>query len=626
MTALNIQSVPWFGTKSNSTREVKLKIYGSDETLTLPLQVTTKVVEVRHMLAGKLACDWESFTFIQQGVGGKARTLRDNEEIRTNTLVKGAKSFTRERMRWPHLHAIIGAGHAGLRQALSYQKEGHQNYVCFDRHDIVGGTAWVDNANPTSKLQTELAVYHLQYDPAYPWPRGMKTQPSRLELLEHFAQVCEEYGITPHLSLGSDVQSMDVVKDPGDPSGFMQTYHLSVAKADGSTPPGEEAILEVSSVACFPGGLINPKRVEYKGEEIFEGQMGYGMFNEFDYSRVKGEGVAIIGFGAFATENVRTCVEHSAKMITIVCRRKNMAMPRIVSWMTNQSFYPVPGKMCMEMMECMYELAGDDPWGYYAVVTTEKRITVTLRQASRFGIGDVFFLARYFGKCDVLVGTVKRLKRDGVQLETGETFDCQHIIKVLGFVGDFTVDKTMGIKKMEGFHVNSDFRRLIWAENPGIDAGKFGGTSFSPAAIATSEMQSWFLNYIGDSFMVIGVGMLPTKKQDPDAERPTYIWEPRNGSTISMLYANCPSIGELSLPYQQFNRDRQLEMHPVEQFIDECAEEWYNYAKMMKEEGCEKEVPPYPYTYAYVHEMCERQDKEGKEDQDRQNARMMAAS
>mmetsp|Transcript_1245 Transcript_1245/g.2958 ORF Transcript_1245/g.2958 Transcript_1245/m.2958 type:complete len:623 (-) Transcript_1245:86-1954(-) len=617
--AVNIQTVPWFGTKSTTTREVTLKILGSDETLTLPLQVTTKVVEVRHMLAGKLACDWESFTFIQSGVGGKTRTLRDEEEIRTHTLIKGAKSFQREKMRWGHPHAIIGAGHGGLRAALSFLKEGLTDFMVFDRHHIVGGTAWVVDGNKTSKLQTEFAVYHLQYDPSYPAPTNYRTQPTCQELLDHFASVAEEYGIMPHVVLNSSVTDIDVVKEPNDPSGFTQTYHLCIEECAGG---GEEHILECSSVAMFPGGLIRPKRANYKGEDIFEGQIGYGMANEFDYSIVENSAVAIIGFGAFATENVRTCVEKGANKISIVCRRKNMAMPRVVSWLTNQSMFPVPGKTCLEVMMPMYELAGDDPWTYYAVITTEKRTTATLRQASRFGIGDVFFLARYFGKCDVIVGTVKRVKRDGIQLESGDMLDVQHVIKVLGYLGDSTTDKVMGAKKMEGFHVNGDFRRLIWAENPGIDAGKFGGTSFSPGIIAIAEMHSWFLNYPMDSFMILGTGMLPTKKQDPEAERPTYVWDPRSGGTISMLYSGVPAIGELAANYGQFNRDRQLEMHPVDVFVEECAEEWYMYGEMLKK-GTGKEIPEYPYSVEYVREVCAQQDKEGEEDQARQAARMM---
>lgn len=38
------------------------------------------------------------------------------------------------------------------------------NFVVYDRKAKVGGTSWWDQANTTSKLQTELGTYHLQYD------------------------------------------------------------------------------------------------------------------------------------------------------------------------------------------------------------------------------------------------------------------------------------------------------------------------------------------------------------------------------------------------------------------------------------------------------------------------------
>ena len=53
-------------------------------------------------------------------------------------------------------------------------EDGIQDFVIYDKLGRIGGAAWVINANPTSKLQTELGVYHLQYDPDCLVPKAMR--------------------------------------------------------------------------------------------------------------------------------------------------------------------------------------------------------------------------------------------------------------------------------------------------------------------------------------------------------------------------------------------------------------------------------------------------------------------
>jgi hypothetical protein len=594
----------------------------------LTLTINTKVSEVRQMLAGKLGVNWESFEFIQSGVGGKHRRLRDSEEIRSTTKVKGVHQFEREKCSWPHPHAIVGAGHMGLRQALGFIKYSINNYVIFDRYERVGGAAWFLDANKTSKLQTEKAVYFLDYDPAFkPSLDHLPTQPSRDQLVEHFEEVSANYGVTPNIRLSTDVTAIDVVKDDNDPSGWTQTYHLTVEHLAPSPNKGDEFIIECSSIGYYPGGLIAPKKVEFKGEDIFVGQIGYGMQNMFDYTRVKDDLVAVVGMGAFATENVRTCIEHYVKKVTIVARRRNMCMPRITSWLSNQALFPVNAGFLLNMMQCMHDVANvgggniGDPWDYYCVNANKTRTTATLRQDSRFGITDVFYLSCHYGKAEVLVGATKRLKHNGIQLESGDFVECAHIIKVLGYLGDPTTDKVLGIKNMEGFHVNGDERRFCWSEQPGVDAGKFGGTSFSPGAIGTADLHSYLLNYPYDAAMCLGTGMMPKKKFDPTVVRPTYVWDPRAAGTIQMMYGGIPGYAELTIPYGQFNRDIMLQYHPVDKFVDELAGEWMKYVKIFQEQGDYRPVPPYPYTKEQVHKAVWEQDKEGEDDQARQNAR-----
>lgn len=103
-----------------------------------------------------------------------------------------------------------------------------------------------------------------------------------------------------------------------------------------------------------------------------EGYVEYAICDGVDYSRVTGSEVALIGHGAFAVENVRTCCEFGSKKIWMVCRRKNLACPRISSWLINQSKAFVNGVLYMRSTEPMYQLTPFDPWSYHSVNTNDR--------------------------------------------------------------------------------------------------------------------------------------------------------------------------------------------------------------------------------------------------------------
>jgi hypothetical protein len=368
----------------------------------MPLPAHTKVLAIRELVAQKLDMDFGNIHIIQKSGRLGIRMMRDTEENVSRMWVKGIKSWERPVKRYSHPMCLVGAGHSSLRMALALQHCGYTDMCIFDPHDRVGGRAWVANANKTSKLQTEFGNYHLKFHPDWAAPICHKSQPSAAELLDHFQSVMDEFGLLPAFHPNTFVSNMVVNKqkdnytctiDKIDPKDFkhgqvkQELLDGEPSETTGDILQDSERI-EVSAIAVHPGGLVAPRRVEYRGEDIFEGQIGYGMFNEFDYSKVKGQSVAIIGMGAFGTENVRTCVEHSAGQVYIICRRKSLPMPRICSWFINQAIFPVPGVMCMDMMQPMYNLSNEDPWTYYSVFANSQRTTVTIRQKSRFGIGE----------------------------------------------------------------------------------------------------------------------------------------------------------------------------------------------------------------------------------------------
>merc|ERR1719183_1190153 len=101
--------------------------------------------------------------FVQKVGKITTRAMRDTEESVSKITVKGITQWTRIRKRYQHPIAFVGAGHNGLRMAVHMNQIGYTDLCLFDPHGRVGGRAWVANANTTSKLQTEFAVYHLDY-------------------------------------------------------------------------------------------------------------------------------------------------------------------------------------------------------------------------------------------------------------------------------------------------------------------------------------------------------------------------------------------------------------------------------------------------------------------------------
>jgi len=325
-------------------------------------------------------------------------------------------------------------------------------------------------------------------------------------------------------------------------------------------------------------------------------------------------------------ENVRTCLEHGATKCWLICRRKNITMPRVLSWFINQSVYPPPGAMLLDAMRPMYDLIPEDPWAYYSIVCNKDRTAATIRQKARFGIGDVYFLASYYGKVETVVDSIKRLVPREIVMDSGLRIEVEHFIKVLGFKADMSLDKLAGIREMVGFFANGDWRRWVFTESPGVDAGRFGGTSLSPGAISTVETYSYFLNYPKDAAALLETQVLPRHKADKDKGMPAYQWDVRQSASIGMIMSSgvVPGLAELGGSYADLNRMKEREAHPLEKFVDEVAEEWYGYCKMFREADDTRPVLEYPYSYEFVRDLVERNDRQGEEEMIRQAERSAA--
>mmetsp|Transcript_126167 Transcript_126167/g.356799 ORF Transcript_126167/g.356799 Transcript_126167/m.356799 type:complete len:509 (+) Transcript_126167:2-1528(+) len=479
-------------------------------------------------------------------------------------------------------------------------------------------------ANSTSKLQTEYGAYHLAYGAAYEMPTFFTTPwPSRNALLNMFERTAEDVGLMPYVKLNTNVKGLTVVNEPkdfGGPKVFqvkkydliiekMTGGRLKYGKLQGSGKEDDEEEFAAGSVCMFPGNLTVPRMETYKGEDLFGGDIGYAMFNEVNYHELKGLNVTIVGHGAFAVENIRTCCEFETGQIYLVCRRRNLCCPRIASWGANRTMNPLSNARYMKMTMPMFDLIGIDPWTYHSVNANEKRTVCQITQKARFGIGDIYFLCVYMGKVEVVLEPegVKKLSKGEVHLCSGRRLACSAILKLLGLVGELDNDRLMKVKEMVGFWVNEDPRRYIVSEPVSVMCSQMGGTSLSPGAYAWCMEGLYFIDYPQDfTAGPLASGMLPRHKvdnTDSSTPRPAYVVDARHGTTTAMAVGMfTPGLQELEATAGFIKACRYRLCHPIKKFLAQATEDWDYYAEKMREKGFgkDKPYPTYPYTFDVV--------------------------
>jgi len=614
---------------------ITLKILETGEQIAMSVQTATTTQEVAERLAWKIGMAWEDIHFVIKQ-GSQYRTLFAHEQVGRKMTVRGIRAFKRDRFKYADHKVIIGAGHIGLRMAMFLSRRGQFDFMVFDRMFRVGGTSWMYQANSTSKLQTEFGAYHLAYGEEYPLPQDFTTPwPSRNALLDHFEKVAKEEGVLPYISLNTNVKNMEVIARAHEgPSPLrIEKYELTTERMEAgrlhygklvadAEHHGEEHTFHACSICMFPGNLTLPRQEVYKGEDVFDGDIGYAMFNEIDYHALEGENVTILGHGAFAVENIRTCCEFNVAQIFLVCRRKNLACPRVASWMSNRSLNPLSNARFMRTMEPMYTFIGFDPWTYHSVMANEKRTTCQITQKARFGIGDIYFLSIYMGKCELIEDAmgIKRLAKHEIHLHGGRKLPCKALLKLLGLVGEMDNDRLLKIKEMVGFWVNEDPRRYIVAEPVSVMCSQMGGTSLSPGAYSWALEGLYFIDFPFDFLGgPLASGMLPRHKVDLSDEgtpRPAYVVDARHGTTTGMAVGMfTPGLQEVEGSAGFVKAVRHRLCHPIKKFLAQAKEDWDYYAHKMLEGGwgVNKPYPCYPYTPEVTNEMYRKHMEESNE-------------
>lgn len=603
----------------------------SDDKLVVAAVVATTCRELKEMLSEFLGVPEHQIRLTNK-VGKYHKTLLDHVQPSSEVFVHGVKALKPAKQKWPHPVGIIGCGYYGLKVAMTYVLDGDDNFVMFDRHDKFGGYCWLNGANKTSRLQTELGSFHVWWGQNcvnsgridYPdcnrqmnWmctkenshdpeKTGWSVYPYKWEILHHFNTAAEKFGILPHCKFKSNVVNMEIIGAKNSEDRYYKLLwdrldaknKASLADKDGKLTDETN----VSIIYHFPGALTQNRIVYYPGEEDFKGAIGYGMGDDTPYDQLANSNIAILGNGAFAVENARTSLECGGLKAYIICRRKNLASPRLACWFVQQAPLPVPAALLLQAFEPMYKLTGwEDPWSFWSVHSDSARKNVTIIQNSRFGIADVTFLMVAWGLLEYKIAVVKRFSRNTVHLSTGEALEDIHIVlKALGLTGDFAVDKLHNMKELKGRFCAGDWRRFISNDGTGLNANNFITFSIGPVATDTAISMKFLYDYPKEFYKMEQLGfmdVLPKTSAKPDLEKPAYVTDPKTDfSAVTALNAMCPKLALMVSWVGAYKHKMYHLSHGTDRILEVAMYEWDKYQEEWKNRGIEHDYVPYPYT------------------------------
>ena len=178
--------------------------------------------------------------------------------------------------------AIVGGGMGGISAGVLFRKAGIETFTIYEKSERVGGTWW-DNQYPGAEVDVDSYIYSFPFK-RYDWTR---THARQAEIHRYLEETVDDFGLAPHLRLGTGVQRAVWDDD-------RHVYRLTL-----TTGEERECHVLVSAV-----GFLNvPYYPDWPGLDDFHGPCFHTSHWEHQHD-LTGKTVAIVGTGSTASQLV----------------------------------------------------------------------------------------------------------------------------------------------------------------------------------------------------------------------------------------------------------------------------------------------------------------------------------
>lgn len=206
-----------------------------------------------------------------------------------------------------HRLVIIGAGIAGVGLGVRLRQEGIEDFVILERNRSVGGT-WFEHTYPGCGCDIPASLYSYSFARN---PRWSRLFPRQDEILAYVRRTADEYGVTPHIRLGAEMQTSQWDEAGG-------VWHVRTVAGDHYTV---DVLISAIGATAEPDEPAIPGLTDFAGHRFHSAR--------WDHAHdLAGERVAVIGTGPAAAQFVPRIQPHVGRL-TVFQRTPPWVAPHV---------------------------------------------------------------------------------------------------------------------------------------------------------------------------------------------------------------------------------------------------------------------------------------------------------